>query len=63
VSECLNLAKDAGYKEAKLDTLPHMVSAIKMYESFGFVECEKYYETPLEKTKFMRADLQYEDQG
>lgn len=57
VKECLSIARAAGYKEAKLDTLPHMRSAIKTYEAFGFVECEKYYETPLAETKFMRVEL------
>ena len=57
VRECLDIAKAFGYEEGKLDTLAHMRSAIKTYESFGFVDCEKYYETPLEGTKFMRVDL------
>jgi ribosomal protein S18 acetylase RimI-like enzyme len=57
VAECLSIARELGYREAKLDTLPRMQTAIKTYESFGFVDCEKYYETPLEGTKFMKCDL------
>ncbi|KIW02157.1 uncharacterized protein PV09_06641 [Verruconis gallopava] len=57
VDEILKVAKEIGYAEAKLDTLPHMKSAIRTYERFGFVECKKYYDTPLHGTRFMRADL------
>jgi ribosomal protein S18 acetylase RimI-like enzyme len=57
VKECLRIAREAGYREAKLDTLPHMRSAIRTYEAFGFLECERYYETPLGETRFMRVEL------
>jgi len=50
-------AKDLGYKEMLLDTLPSMVEARKMYEKYGFEECEKYYDSPIEGTKFMRLKL------
>lgn len=61
VAECLSIARDLGCKEAKLDTLPHMQAVIETYESFGFVDCEKYYETPLEGTKFMKCVLTGEE--
>jgi ribosomal protein S18 acetylase RimI-like enzyme len=57
VAEIMRIAKELGYAEAKLDTLPRMQSAIKTYEKFGFVACEKYYDTPLEGTKFLKAIL------
>lgn len=57
VGKCVDAAKELGYEEGKLDTLPHMQSAIRTYASFGFVDCEKYYETPLQNTKFMKIDL------
>ncbi|TVY19884.1 Acetyltransferase [Lachnellula arida] len=47
-----------GYEEMKLDTLPRMVGARKLYESVGFVETEMYYETPLEGTVFYKKELE-----
>ncbi|TVY49162.1 Acetyltransferase [Lachnellula occidentalis] len=50
-------AQKLGYEEMKLDTLPRMVGARRLYESMGFVETERYYETPLEGTVFYRKEL------
>lgn len=50
-------ARKRGYEEMKLDTLPRMVGARRLYENVGFVECERYYETPVEGTVFMRKKL------
>lgn len=50
-------AEKLGYQEMKLDTLPRMVGARKLYNSVGFVETERYYETPLEGTVFYRKEL------
>ncbi|KAH6680366.1 N-acetyltransferase [Halenospora varia] len=44
------IVKDAvrlGFDEMRLDTLPSMEAARKMYGSIGFVEIDAYYETPL----------------
>lgn len=49
--------KESGYTEIKLDTLRHMEAALGIYKSFGFVECEKYYETPMEDTVFLKKEL------
>lgn len=51
-------AKELGYKEMMLDTLPSMFAARKMYEKYGFVRVEKYYETPIDGTVFMKLALQ-----
>ncbi|KAF2014305.1 acyl-CoA N-acyltransferase [Aaosphaeria arxii CBS 175.79] len=51
-------AKALGYKEILLDTLAHMGAARGMYRSFGFEEVEKYYDTPIEGTIFMKLDLE-----
>ncbi|ORY10054.1 acetyltransferase [Clohesyomyces aquaticus] len=50
-------AREMGYKKILLDTLPSMVAARKMYAAFGFEEVEKYYESPIEGTCFMRLRL------
>lgn len=46
-------ARNAGYKTMRLDTLPRMASAIRLYESLGFQRCPAYYRTPLAETIFM----------
>lgn len=57
IMEVMRVARGAGYKEVKLDTLQHMTTAIGIYKSLGFVECEKYYETPMEDTVFLKKDI------
>lgn len=59
-SLCVRLigeAKEAGYRAMLLDTLPLMQSAIRLYESLGFVRRSSYYDTPLEETIFMELVL------
>jgi hypothetical protein len=41
----------------KLDTLPPMHQAIRLYEALGFVRCAAYYNTPLADTVFMEVQL------
>jgi GNAT superfamily N-acetyltransferase len=50
-------ARHIGYSRMFLDTLPSMDSAIRLYESLGFVRCAKYYDTPLAETVFMELVL------
>ena len=57
VKEVLKAAKDLGYNEGRLDTLPQMKAAIDVYAKLGFKDCEKYYETPIEGTRFLAATL------
>ncbi|KAE8330798.1 acyl-CoA N-acyltransferase [Aspergillus sergii] len=57
VNSIVDRAKDLGYKEMRLDTLPSMVGAIQLYKRVGFVEIAPYYETPLEGTLFLGLDL------
>lgn len=53
VGAVIEQAKNLGYEGMRLDTLPEMVAAQKLYRRFGFEIIEKYYETPLERTVFM----------
>src|SRR5262245_60366002 len=50
-------ARAIGYSSMVLDTLPHMHSAVGLYESLGFIRRSAYYETPLPQTVFMELHL------
>ena len=56
----IGVARQLNYKEIKLDTLPSMVAALRMYKSLGFVETPAYYVTPLEGTHFLTLDLRFQ---
>jgi len=36
IEKCLNFAKDAGYKQVYLETMPELKQALSMYAKFGF---------------------------
>ncbi|KAG2421052.1 hypothetical protein HFD88_000668 [Aspergillus terreus] len=57
VREVVRCARDLGYAEMRLDTLPSMAGAMALYRRVGFREVEAYYETPLEGTVFLGLDL------
>ena len=50
-------ARGIGYSTMVLDTLPSMHSALRLYESLGFVRRSAYYDTPLPETVFMELRL------
>lgn len=50
-------AKELGYGEMRLDTLPSMAGAIQLYRRLGFVDIPPYYETPVEGTVFLSLNL------
>jgi putative acetyltransferase len=50
-------ARAVGYVKMRLDNLPSMQSAIRLYNAFGFVPCAPYYDTPLRGTVFMELEL------
>ena len=50
-------ARAIGYRAMKLDTLSSMHTALRLYESLGFVRCPPYYPTPLAETVFMELRL------
>jgi hypothetical protein len=41
----------------RLDTVPKLESATRLYESLGFVRRSAYYETPVVETIFMERVL------
>ena len=50
-------AKVLGYRSIRLDTLPDMTAAQRLYRRYGFIEIGPYYDTPIEATIFMGCDL------
>ena len=50
-------ARRIGYKYMYLDTLPFLEKAIGMYRRRGFVEIEKYSDSPIDDTIYMRIAL------
>jgi carbonic anhydrase len=47
VEAVIQAAREAGYGAIRLDSLPHMKSAIALYRSLGFREIAAYYENPV----------------
>jgi len=57
VNSALNAAAQAGYKELRLDTLPSMVSAQKLYRELGFHHIDPYGDSHLPGTQFFAISL------
>lgn len=57
VERIIEDARNIGYKELYLDTLPELESAVRLYKSFGFEETGQYYDSPVDKTIFMKLSL------
>ncbi|EWC44949.1 hypothetical protein DRE_01008 [Drechslerella stenobrocha 248] len=53
VARALEVAREIGYEEMYLDTLPSMTAALEMYERFGFERTEAYYHNPHEGVVFL----------
>jgi ribosomal protein S18 acetylase RimI-like enzyme len=54
IHELVETARQIGYREMRLDTLPSMTTAQKLYRELGFEAMEAYCDTPVPGTLFMR---------
>lgn len=57
VESVIHAARQAGYSELRLDTLPSMTSAQSLYHRLGFVEIPPYNNTHLPGTRFYALKL------
>ncbi|MBP0593342.1 GNAT family N-acetyltransferase [Paraburkholderia sp. LEh10] len=53
----LHAAREAGYRKMRLDTLPTMQAAQRLYASLGFRPISAYVFNPIEGTRFLELDL------
>lgn len=53
MEQCLDAAKKSGYKKIYLETMPELISAIPMYEQFGFT----YLSGPLGNSGHTGCDI------
>ena len=51
-------AREIGYREMLLDTLPFLREAQRLYRSVGFREIEKYNNSPMDGATYMKLELQ-----
>ena len=54
----IETARSLGYSELRLDTLPSMTTALRLYDLMGFERIAPYYTPTPEGTVFMRLKLQ-----
>jgi putative acetyltransferase len=57
ICELISQAKCFRYKYMRLDTLPSMITAIKLYQSLGFYEIAAYRYNPIAGALFMEKQL------
>jgi ribosomal protein S18 acetylase RimI-like enzyme len=50
-------ARTRGYKTMRLDTLPTMLDAMRLYESLGFRDIPPYRFNPIEGSRYMELTL------
>lgn len=53
----ITAAREAGYREMRLDTLATMASAIRLYQTLGFQRIAPYYDNPNGSAIFMSLNL------
>lgn len=57
IQKILDDAKEIGYSYIRLDTLPFLQSALRLYQQFGFYEIPRYNDSPMEDSIYMEKPL------
>lgn len=57
VLRVIDEARRRGFNRMRLDTLPTMTSAIRLYERLGFRNIEPYRHNPIPGSRFLELDL------
>lgn len=57
VKKIISDAREIGYKSILLDTMPFLTNAIKLYKKYKFYEIERYNDSPIDSTIYMKLDL------
>jgi ribosomal protein S18 acetylase RimI-like enzyme len=57
VRQLMQAAREAGYRRMRLDTLPSMGAAQRLYARHGFTEIPAYVANPISGARFLEADL------
>jgi ribosomal protein S18 acetylase RimI-like enzyme len=58
VEALLSAATQRGYTCMKLDTLQRLQPAIRLYEQYGFVHTQPYYDNPIRDVVYMEKKLE-----
>jgi putative acetyltransferase len=58
VETIIHKARDMGYTRMRLDTIPEMKAAVRLYTSLGFKEIPPYRYNPIEGAKYLELVLQ-----
>ena len=53
----LDAAREMNYSRIRLDTLPDMQTAQRLYESLGFYDIQPYYDSPIPGKRCLEAVL------
>lgn len=57
VKQLIADAREIGYRYMLLDTLPFLQVAIRMYKNLGFYEIDRYNDSPMDTSIYMKLDL------
>ena len=55
--ELIKISKELGYNKMRLDTIPRLNSAMKLYRELGFYEIPKYYNNPDKSVVYFEKEL------